>query len=165
MQKILPIALLCSMAISAYADEGMWTIDNFPSAAVAEKYGIEIDQAWLRAAQLATTRLESGCTGSFASTDGLLLTNNHCIWACIRNLSSEERNLSDDGFLATSRDEELRCPGEQASVLVGLEDVTAKISRAVAGLEESKANDARKAEMTRLESACEEAAGRCRTTS
>jgi hypothetical protein len=159
-KRILPAAMLLCITLSASADEGMWTIDNFPSARVAEKYGIDIDAAWLRHAQLATTRLESGCTGSFASPDGLMLTNNHCVWACIRNLSTDERNLSDDGFLAGSRGEELRCPGEQASVLVALEDVTAKVTRAIAGLDEDKVNDARKAELTRLESACEEASGK-----
>lgn len=160
MTRIISAAVLLCVALSASADEGMWTIDNFPSARVAEKYAIDIDAAWLRRAQLATTRLESGCTGSFASPDGLMLTNNHCVWACMRNLSSAERNLSDEGFLAGSRSEELRCPGEQASVLVALEDVTAKVSGAIAGLEQSKVNDARKAELTRLESACEEASGK-----
>ena len=63
----------------AVADEGMWTIDNFPSDRVEAKYDVRIDDAWLQSAQLATTRLENGCTGSFASPDGLVLTNNHCI--------------------------------------------------------------------------------------
>jgi hypothetical protein len=152
------IALAVSFLIFpglATADEGMWTIDNFPSDRVEEKYDVRIDNDWLRSAQLATTRLENGCTGSFASPDGLVLTNNHCVWGCIRNLSSADRNLSDEGFMATARDEELRCPGQAISILVDLEDVTDNISAATSGLDDAKANDARKAALTGLETECE----------
>jgi hypothetical protein len=154
---LLTISLL-SFAGLAVADEGMWTIDNFPSDRVAAKYGVKIDDAWLKSAQLATTRLENGCTGSFASPDGLVLTNNHCVWSCVRNLSSAERNLSDEGFMAAGRDEELRCPGQQISVLVDLDDVTGRVAAATEGLDDAEANDARKAALTDLETECEQAA-------
>ncbi len=156
-RSILFVALL-SVPFVAFSDEGMWTIDNFPSGQVADKYNVDINDKWLRSAQLATTRLENGCTGSFSSPDGLVLTNNHCTWGCIRNLSSEERNLSDDGFMATSRDEELQCPGQQISVLIDFDDVTSKISSATKGLADAEANEARKAKLTDLESGCEDAA-------
>ena len=139
----LAVALLVVMGL-ANADEGMWTIDNFPSGQVANNYDVEIDDDWLRAAQLATTRLENGCTGSFASPDGLVLTNNHCVWSCIRNLSSAERNLSDEGFMAVSREQELRCPGQQVSVLIDLDDVTSKVAEATKALDDAEANEARK---------------------
>lgn len=151
-------ASLLILAGLAIADEGMWTIDNFPSDRVEQKYDARISDDWLRAAQLASTRLENGCTGSFASPDGLVLTNNHCVWGCVRNLSSAERNLSDEGFLASARDEELRCPGEQISVLMELDDVTGKVAEATKGLGDAEANDARKAALTGLETECEEAA-------
>ncbi|HSN51270.1 MAG TPA: S46 family peptidase [Woeseiaceae bacterium] len=150
---------LLSLAGLAIADEGMWTIDNFPSQAVAAKYGVKINDAWLKSAQLATTRLENGCTGSFASPDGLVLTNNHCVWGCIRDLSSAGRNLSDEGFMAANREQELRCPGQQISVLVDLDDVTGKVAAATKGLDDAQANDARKAALTQLESECEAKAG------
>ena len=142
---------------SAIADEGMWTIDNFPADQIQQRYGVTINDDWLQSAQLATTRLENGCTGSFASPDGLILTNNHCTWSCIRNLSTDERNLSDEGFMAATREEELRCPGQQISVLVDLEEVTDDIAAATRGLDDAAANDARKATLTDLESACEDA--------
>jgi V8-like Glu-specific endopeptidase len=143
----------------AAADEGMWTVDNFPADMVAEKYGVKIGDRWLDAARLATTRLENGCTGSFASGNGLVLTNNHCTWGCIRNLSTPERNLSDEGFMAASQAEEMQCPGQQISVLVDMDDVTGKIAGATSDLPDAEANEARKAELTRLESACESKAG------
>ena len=151
------VAALACLPFLALADEGMWTVDNFPADAVEEKYGVRIGDAWLDASRLATVRLETGCTGSFASADGLILTNNHCTWGCIRNLSSAERNLSDEGFMALARQDELQCPSEQVSVLVDFDDVTQKVAAATAELADAEANDARKAELTRLESACEEA--------
>lgn len=148
-----------SMSFTAFADEGMWTFDNFPADMVADKYGVDIGESWLNKTQLATTRLENGCTGSFASDGGLILTNNHCVWGCIRNLSTADRNLSDTGFMARNRGEELQCPGQAVSVLVDFDEVTDKVAAATAGTDEAAANDARKAELTALESACEEASG------
>ena len=147
------------LSTSAVADEGMWTIDNFPADRVQQRYGVAIDDDWLRSTQLATTRLENGCTGSFSSEDGLILTNNHCVWSCIRNLSTAERNLSDEGFMAATREEELRCPGQQISVLVDFEEVTDEIARATNDLDDAAANEARKAALTELEADCEEASG------
>lgn len=154
--RLLTLASLF-LSFVAVADEGMWTVDNFPTDAVADKYEVNIGDEWLQKIRLATTRLENGCTGSFASDGGLVLTNNHCTWGCIRNLSTAERNLSDAGFMAKSQDEELQCPGQQISVLVDFEEVSDKIASATAGMDDAAANDARKAELTRLESACEAA--------
>ncbi len=151
------IAALLLLPLLTLADEGMWTFDNFPAAAVEKKYGVRIGDEWLRKSQLATIRLENGCTGSFASEDGLVLTNNHCTWGCIRNLSTAERNLSDEGFMARTPGEELQCPGQQISVLVDYEEVTDKIAMATRDMDEAAANEARKAELTRLESECEAA--------
>ena len=72
---------------SALADEGMWTFDNFPKAAVKEKHGVDVTDAWLQRIQRSTTRHESGCTGSFVSPDGLVLTNHHCVMECLSELS------------------------------------------------------------------------------
>ncbi len=152
------IAVLVSVPVAVPADEGMWTIDNFPADVVANRYGVDVTDDWLRAAQLATTRLENGCTGSFASPDGLILTNNHCVWSCVRNLSTDERNLSNEGFFAESSDEEMQCPGQQVSVLVGFDEVTDDVQGAAADLPDAEANEARKAALTRLESDCEEEA-------
>ena len=161
--NLLPLLaiLIAGRAVSAAgpADEGMWTLDNFPVQAVAEKYDVTLDAEWLRRAQLTTARLEGGCTGSFVSPDGLVLTNNHCVWSCVRENSDASRNLSDEGFLAGSRDEEIRCAREQVSVLMEMEDVTEAIRAATEGLDESEANEARSRELSGLEASCEEASG------
>jgi hypothetical protein len=155
MKRALLLLAAACLPFAIYADEGMWTVDNFPSDVVADKYNVEIGDRWLDATRLATTRLEGGCTGSFASANGLVLTNNHCTWGCIRNLSTPERNLSDEGFMAANTEEEMRCPSQQISVLVDMDDVTGRIAAATSDMSDAEANDARKAELTNLESACE----------
>jgi hypothetical protein len=156
-RRLALIALILSIPLPAAADEGMWTLHDFPAAAVEERYGVAIDDAWLHRVQRATVRLDGGCTGSFASGDGLVLTNNHCTWGCIRNLSTDEDNLSESGFLARERGQERQCPGARVSVLHATEDITARVHEATAGLPEVEANTARKSLLTRLEAECEAA--------
>ena len=60
------------------ADEGMWLPNQFPSAQVGKKYGFTPDQAWLDHVRLSSARLAQGCSASFVSRDGLVMTNHHC---------------------------------------------------------------------------------------
>jgi hypothetical protein len=137
----------------------MWTYDNFPAALVKQRYGADITPAWLDRVRQATIRL-SNCTASFVSPDGLILTNHHCAAACVAELSSEGNDRLANGFLARTRAEELRCTTQIADVLMAMEDVTAKVNAAVAGKDETAANEARKKVQTQLEQACEAQAGR-----
>jgi Peptidase S46 len=158
MKPVVRAVMLFLLAPAAFADEGMWTFDDFPKTKVRQKVGVDVTDAWLDHVRLSTTRLESGCTGSFISGDGLVLTNHHCAASCLAQISSHEKNVFAEGFLAASRAEEPQCKTEQLSVLVAMEDVTAKIAAATAGKDDKAANEARKKELTRLEQACEEAA-------
>jgi hypothetical protein len=148
------LLLLTGFASAAIADEGMWTLDNFPQAVVKQKYGVGIDDAWLARLQRSITRLEGGCTGSFASPEGLVLTNHHCAMGCIGNLSTASNNLVDSGFNSGGRAGERQCPGAIISVLVGTEDITAQVNSATAGLPDAQSNTVRKQTLSRLESEC-----------
>jgi hypothetical protein len=150
-----------SMLPVAYADEGMWTLDNFPSGTVAEKYGAKIDQAWLDHVRLSTIRL-SNCTASYVSPDGLILTNHHCAEACLAEHSTKDKSLIETGFLAATRGEEKRCAAQIADTLVAMENITDKVSAAIRGLDDKAANDARKKALTELEQACEQASAKDR---
>ncbi len=154
--RLLVMALLFSTG-SALADEGMWTLHNFPSKKVEEAYGARIDEAWLNRVQRSITRLESGCTGSFVSPDGLMLTNHHCAMQCLSELSSEKEDLVGNGFNAGSRAGERKCPGGIISVLMQVEEITPKINAITSGLDSAKANEIRKQELSKLEAACVEA--------
>ena len=78
MQRLL-IALLVAAGPFVTADEGMWTFDNFPAGVVQQKYGVRLTDQWLDRLQRSVVRLETGCTASFVSPEGLVLTNHHCV--------------------------------------------------------------------------------------
>jgi hypothetical protein len=156
LRRLLPLVLgLATAATAARADEGMWTFDNFPSALVRDRYGVEIDEEWLDRARLGTVRLP-GCTGSFVSPDGLILTNHHCVASCLAQNSTREASLLETGFVARDRAGELDCPVQLADVLTKLEEVTPQVRQATRGLDERAANERRRQTLTELELACEE---------
>ncbi len=160
---ILPALPALLAAAAASADEGMWTFHDFPSAAVKQKYGVDINQQWLDKVRTATVRL-SGCTASFVSPEGLLLTNHHCVEQCLAEHSSRESSLHEKGFLANTRDRELRCSTQVADVLMTVEDVTEKVTSATRGQDDKTANETRKKTLTTLESQCETASRKDRRT-
>jgi hypothetical protein len=135
----------------------MWTFDNFPAAKVKQLYGIDITPAWLDSVRAATVRI-SGCTGSFVSPQGLILTNHHCVSACLAQQSTPTNDRLRDGYTALSRAGETRCGTQKADVLVAMENITAKVSAATAGLDDQAANDTRRKTLTALEQSCEQAA-------
>ena len=131
--KLLPAIALSLAATPAFADEGMWTFDNFPSAAVKSKYGVTIDQKWLDHVRASAVRLAGGCSASVVSSDGLVLTNHHCVAGCVQDLSSPQRDYIKTGFSTASRSEERQCPGTQAEILATIGDVTATVNAATNG--------------------------------
>ena len=142
-------AVSCSTA--AFADEGMWTFDNFPSAAVKAKYGVNIDQAWLDNVRGASVRLSSGCSASVVTKDALVLTNHHCVRDCAQNLSTAKVDYVKDGFSTAKREDEKLCPGMQAEILDAISDVTARVSGAAAGKTGQDFVKARDAEIAAVE--------------
>jgi V8-like Glu-specific endopeptidase len=125
---VLAAALLASPAL---ADEGMWTFDAFPAAQMQSAYGWAPDQAWLDRVQAAAVRLTGGCSASFVSKEGLILTNHHCVVQCAQDLSSAGNDYLANGFNATDRAKELKCPGQQAEVVTAITDVTPRVTAAL----------------------------------
>ncbi|MGH7023661.1 MAG: S46 family peptidase [Caulobacteraceae bacterium] len=149
---------------AAKADEGMWTFDNFPSAAVKAKYGVTIDQAWLDHVRGAAVRLSVGCSASIVSGEGLVLTNDHCVRGCAQAFSTAQKDYSKSGFITANRQEERECPGMVADVLETISDVTARVKGAAAGQGGEafvKARDAAIAEIEKSACAGREATHRC----
>ncbi|WP_439472662.1 S46 family peptidase [Brevundimonas sp.] len=135
---------------TARADEGMWTFDNFPIQTVNQRYGTRLDQAWLDRVRNASVRIQ-GCSASFVSPDGLILTNWHCVVGCAQELSSPQEDLVKNGFLSATREEERRCPGQTAEVLTQIVDVTDRVLAAGEGLEGAAFNAARSAEINKIQ--------------
>ena len=160
--RILFMILAIATTAPALADEGMWTFDKFPAQSVRKSYAVDITPLWLDHLRLSTIRL-TNCTASFISPAGLILTNHHCVESCLGELSSKDDSLLDRGFLAADRRGERRCATQLADVLVGMEDVTATVTKAGAELGDKAANDQRKKTLTALEQACEQASSKANT--
>ena len=164
MKRSIAFLLACCASFAAPAEEGMWTFDNPPRAAIKQAHGVELTDAWLKRLRLATIRLEEGCTASFISRDGLMLTNHHCAASCISENSTAEQDLLAKGFKAADRAQERRCQAQAASVLVDMQNVTDTVLAAVKGQTGAEANKARKKTQTQLEQACEDASKKDRKT-
>ena len=166
MAALLPL-LLAAVSRPARADEGMWTFHDFPNALLKRQHGVELGADWLADLRQSVVRL-SGCTATFVSAEGLILTNHHCAAACLAENSRQGQDRLADGFVSRSRDEELKCTTQVADVLMGREDITAKVAAAVAGKDAKTAGEIRKRTLIQLEQACVQEAGtadprRCET--
>lgn len=78
----------------------------------------------------------SGCTGSFVSQDGLILTNHHCAFRAINAASSTDKNYLEEGFLADTKEKEIPATGYKCRITESYEDVSGKILGAVKGVED-----------------------------
>src|ERR1039458_1772001 len=139
------IACLCT--IPATAAEGLWPYNQFPNDTVKQKFGFEVDAAFLDHLRLASVRLAGG-SGSFVSPAGLLLTTRQLAGACLSSLSSPQHDYFRDGFQAATQAAELPCPAMDASVLVKIDNVTEPVRAAGATLA------LRNAAITRIEKEC-----------
>ena len=138
---------------AARADEGMWTIDAFPTAKMKAAYGWAPDQAWLDKVRSASVRLTGGCSASFVSPDGLILTNHHCVATCTEQNSTDSNNLLVIGFTAGTRERELKCAGQQAEVVTAISDVTPRVKAAIGALKGEAAVKARSGIIAEIEKA------------
>ncbi|MGP8174367.1 MAG: S46 family peptidase [Terracidiphilus sp.] len=149
---LLPVALLLAAAPVIHAEEGMWTFDNPPLKLLKAKYGFTPTQAWLDHLRLSSVRLNDGGSGSFVSPNGLLLTNHHVARGQLQKNSTAEHDYLRDGFYAATPDAEMKSPDLEVNVLVGMEDVTARVQGAAKDIaDDAKALKARDAEIAAIE--------------
>ncbi|HUP88186.1 MAG TPA: S46 family peptidase [Longimicrobiales bacterium] len=131
----------------------MWTFDAPPLEYWKTRYNFTPDQSWLDHVRLASIRLP-GCSASFVSENGLVMTNHHCARACISAVSPADTNYQDIGFVAPTMNEEKKCPGLYVDQLVGIEDVTSRIQGKVTASASAKRVEQRDAEIGAIQKEC-----------
>src|ERR1700674_4289839 len=157
---ILALFSLQTLQFTARADEGMWPFNNVPRAEIKKKYGFDVTDEWLRKVQLASVRFNNGGSGSFVSPNGLVLTNYHIVEDIVNEVSTPQKDLAKEGFVARSQAEEIKAPSLELNVLMSIEDVTGRVNGAVkADVSDAEAFAARRAEIAAIEAESTKATG------
>ena len=143
---------------SLSADEGEWLPEQLKDLdfGAFEKRGLELsaEDIWNGESGLLSAAVQiNGCSSSFVSETGLIVTNHHCGFAAINAVSTVEDNYLRDGFFAEDGATEIPAPGYSVSFVRRYEDVTAQIEDAAnaAGSDPSARWDAVQVERRRLE--------------
>jgi hypothetical protein len=159
-------------AVAVAADEGMWMPQQMPQLAVElQKAGLKIDPARLTdltGDPLGAVISLGGCSASFVSPDGLVVTNHHCGFGALQYNSTPQRDLITNGFLAKTKDEELPAgPGQRVFVTTKIEDVTSRVTGNLgAKLSDAEREKAIQRNSKLLVDECEKPGGvRCRVAS
>src|SRR2546422_4065009 len=130
------IAILALAATPLLGAEGMWMPQQIPQlASELQKLGLKIDPnrfADLTGDPKGAVVSLGGCSASFVSPEGLVVTNHHCGFGALQFNSTPQRDLITNGFLAKTREEELPAgPGSRVFVTTKIEDVTNRVTSAV----------------------------------
>jgi hypothetical protein len=172
MKKSLLALAVLSTTTAAFADEGMWMPQQLPQVAKQLKAaGLKLDPASLtKLTEFPMNAIVSlgGCSASFVSPQGLVVTNHHCVYNSVAQNSRPERDLLANGFVAHSLDEELpAAPGSRIFVTKDVLNVTDKvITPEVAKLSGKARSDAIEKNQKALVAECEKDEGhRCTVSS
>lgn len=136
----------------------MWTFEAPPLAYWKGQYGFEPGPGWLDGVRLAAVRIP-GCSASFVSDHGLVMTNHHCARACITAVSPPDTSYQEAGFVAKSESEERKCPGMTADQLQSIEDVTAKVRAGVTAAVQARQVEQRDSTIGAIQDQCQRDTG------
>jgi hypothetical protein len=116
----------------------MWTFDVPPREYWAQRYNFTPADTWMEHARLSALRYGNGCTASFVSGEGLVMTNHHCARACIESATKEGEDFLSNGFYAARREDERSCQGLFLDQLQQITDVTDRVGQSAAPKADAK---------------------------
>ena len=109
----------------------MWTYDAVPKDVYEKELGFRPTDQWLNDVRQSALELGNGCSASFVSSDGLIMTNHHCVRGMLQSVEQEGENIHKDGFYAENPEDERRIPNLYADRLTEIKDVTNQIHTAM----------------------------------
>jgi hypothetical protein len=112
-----------------FADEGMWPISEIRKLNLNAK-GLEISPDAIFSPNdlsLIFAVVQVGATGSFVSSEGLIITNHHVAYRPVQAASTEEHDYIRSGFLATQNSEEIPAKGMTARITESFRDVSQEV--------------------------------------
>lgn len=135
MKKLLLTIVLCLGAVTAArADEGMWLIQCLDKALAKnmKARGLKLGPKEIYnedAGSISDAIVSLGfyCSGSMISEEGLMITNHHCAYGDVSEMSTPEHNWLETGFWAHSRADEVPIKGKEFFFLNKVLDVTDEV--------------------------------------
>lgn len=151
MKKIFLSFALTATTFCAQAGEGYWLFNRLPVEKMQAELNFTPTPEWTENLMKASVNVGGG-SGSFVSRDGLLLTNHHVARGAIEAISTPERNILKNGFLAMNPTEEIKAKSLTIKVLQKIEDVTAQVKEVVTPtMTSAQANAARLTKISAIE--------------
>lgn len=153
---IVSLLLLTVLLLPTLGDEGMYPITELSKLNLKSK-GLQIAPSDIYNPN-GISLIEGivsigGCTASFVSPEGLMITNHHCVFGAVQAASTVEKDYLTNGFLAPTRKDEIRARGMIARITEQMRDVTADVMGAVTPdmdpLARAKAIESKIAELTK----------------
>lgn len=136
----------------------MWTFDAPPLDYWKRTYDFAPSQEWLDHVRLSSVRIP-GCSASFVSSRGLVMTNHHCARSCITAASPKDTSYQATGFVSTSLADERKCAGMYADQLQSIEDVTSRVRSKVTARTAAAQVDERDAAVAEIQNECQAQTG------
>lgn len=120
-------------------EEGMFPLSEIHTVDL-KKAGLKIDQNQIynpKGTSLVDALVNvGGCTGSFVSNEGLIITNHHCAFSAVQLASTPEHDYLTNGFVAKSHEQEIEAKGLTCRITDSYEDVSDKVLGAAAQIED-----------------------------
>jgi len=125
----------------------MWTFENPPLDYFEQEYNFRPTDDWLEKVRKSALRFGNGCSASFISSDGLIMTNHHCVRGILPRLNEEDEDLLANGFYAETLDDEKPVVNLFVNQLIYIEDITVDVLSAMGKGETDSAKIALRDEM------------------
>ena len=132
---VLPVAIALLAGSAAAQDKlelgKMWTFEHVPRDYFEKEHGFKLTNEWLDAVRMASLRFGGGCSASFVSPNGLVMTNHHCARDDIAKASPPGEDWVKNGYVAHKLEDEVKLEGLTVQQLVEMIDITEKMNEGI----------------------------------